>query len=208
MPAPAHSATNLRELPRPPQDDAVLVAALARGDQGALAALWRRHASAVRATLYGCLGPDAALDDLLQDIFLVLYRSAASLREPERVRSYLLGAAVRRARFERRTRGRRARWLTSYATETSDAHASPEVEGRDALRTLFRVLEQLPERARAAFVLRYVQALEPSEVAAALGVSLATAKRDLAYARERVTFHARREPALAEYLSQHAGAES
>jgi RNA polymerase sigma-70 factor (ECF subfamily) len=54
--------------------------------------------------------------------------------------------------------------------------------------------------ARMAFVLRHVEGLELTEVAAALDVSLATAKRRLQHADKRLRAAAERDPLLANYV--------
>jgi RNA polymerase sigma-70 factor (ECF subfamily) len=199
-PAASHrTASNVREFPRERSSDAELTIAVARGDRQALATIWNRHAQAVRATLFACLGPDHAVDDLLQEVFVGLLRTAATVEDPSRLRSYLLGAAILRARHERRTRGRRARWMTRMEDVVA-TRVDPGVEGRDGLRALLAILQKLKARDREAFVLRYVQSLPPTEVAEALGVSLATAKRDIARGRERVLAYASDEPALMDYV--------
>jgi RNA polymerase sigma-70 factor (ECF subfamily) len=182
-------------------NDAELVRHLALGDERALSAVWHRYAGQVRRTLRGCLGADEALDDLCQEVFLSLVRGAARMQEPARLRSYLVGTAIRQARHALRTRKRRRSWLALWArTEAETTHTSP-VDPRDALRTLDSILADLSERHRESFVLRYVDGLMPSDVAEIRGVSLATAKRDIARARERVLLHAQRHPALKEYLT-------
>jgi DNA-directed RNA polymerase specialized sigma24 family protein len=51
-----------------------------------------------------------------------------------------------------------------------------------------------------AFVLRYAEDLSPSEVATALGISAAKARRAITKGRERVLALGRGEPALGAYL--------
>src|SRR5262245_4145766 len=122
--------------------DAELVHAVAQGDHAALAAVWRRYAGDVRAMIHGCLGADPAIDDLVQDVFLGLYRNVGRLSSPSALRSYLLGIAARVCAFELRTRRRRFRWLRF--TTTGELPEGPQVESpldpRDSLRALRRVL--------------------------------------------------------------------
>jgi RNA polymerase sigma-70 factor (ECF subfamily) len=168
--------------------------------------VWERYARAVRAALFASLGPDHAIDDLLQEVFLGFFRRASRIEKPSALRSYLLGAAVRSATFERRTRARRSRWLGLFASDRqTDAAHSPDVDANDVIRSLTQVLEQLPERAREAFVLRYVDDLSPPEIAVALGVSESTAKRAIAKGRERALFYATRDPVLHGYLTKVMG---
>lgn len=199
-------ASNVREFPRGRMGDAELVAKVASGDEQALNVVWERYAGAVRAALYACLGPDHAIDDLLQEVFLGFYRRAGRIQNPSALRSYLLGAAVRGATFERRTRARRSRFLGLFALGVRrDTGSASDIEANDVARTLVRVLALLPERAREAFVLRYVDDLSPAEVAVALGVSESTAKRAIAKGRERVLFHAGKDSALHGHLLRITG---
>ena len=81
-------------------------------------------------------------------------------------------------------------------------------EGRAALHALYRVLDGVSSRRRLAFVLRHVQGLEILDVAATLGVSESTARRELERARSYVLKRGEREPALKPYLERAAGAAS
>ena len=94
--------------------DAELVRAVAEGNKAALHAVWNRYVGAVRATLRGCLGDDAAVDDLAQEVFLGFYRTAGRLREPSALRPYLTGAAANAASLEIRSRTRRRRWYRLF----------------------------------------------------------------------------------------------
>lgn len=183
--------------------DADLVAAVIVGDKAALRTVWERHITAVRATLRSCLGGDHAIEDLAQEVFLSFYRSAARLREPSALRPYLLGAAARMASSEMRARSRRTRWyrLFHWSSTMGQTGQGPDIDERDALRSLRDLLTRIPDRERQAFVLRYVQDLSPSEVAEALSLPKGTAKRAIAEGRRRVLARAQKEPALAEYLA-------
>jgi RNA polymerase sigma-70 factor (ECF subfamily) len=84
------------------------------------------------------------------------------------------------------------------------AGASPDPDARQAMAHLYASLDRLSDDERLAFVLRHLEGLELVEVAAALGCSLATAKRRLSRGSERLLKHTERDPVLRDYL---AGAE-
>ena len=205
--APARTpSAAVRPFPKARYSDAELVELLTRGDQEALRVIWARHAQAVRATLFAAMGPDIAIDDLTQEVFLGLYRRSHQLRNPKALRAYLLGSAVRIAAFECRSRARRRRRHHLLALEPPQPTVElPDVEERDAVRALQRILDSLPERPRMAFLLRYVQDLTPRDVAEALEISETTAKRAIARGRQRVAVLAGREPALRDYLREWEG---
>jgi RNA polymerase sigma-70 factor (ECF subfamily) len=183
--------------------DADLVQAVAERNKAALRVVWDRYASAVRSTLHSCLGRDHAIDDLAQEVFLAFYRSAGRIRDPSALRTYLLGTAVKLASAEIRSRTRRNRWyrLWHWTTMAGRPAHEPDVDERDALRSLRGVLSRISDRERQAFVLRYVQDLSPVEVAQALGIPKGTAKRAISEGRRRVLLRAQKEPALLQYLA-------
>jgi RNA polymerase sigma-70 factor (ECF subfamily) len=196
---------HLVAVPRPgPAEttDADLVLAVAEGNKAALRAVWDRYITAVRSTLRSCLGRDSAIDDLAQEVFLSFYRSASRIRDPSALRPYLLGAAAKLASAEIRSRTRRNRWyrLFHWSSMAGRAARGPDVDERDALRSLRDVLAKVSDRERQAFVLRYVEDLTPMEVAQALGIPKGTAKRAISEGRRRVMLRAQKEPALVQYL--------
>lgn len=201
QPAPAPADAAVAKFPHERLGDAQLVQDVARGDRAALGAVWDRYAKLVRAVLYRALGSDAGVEDLLQDTFFAFFRGAAQIRDGAALRGYLVGVAVRLAALELRRRKVR-RWVGLSPTgEMPDVAVLPEdSEGREALRALYRVLDQMNDRRRLAFVLRRVQGLEVLEVARALDISESTTRRELAKAEQQLEALARREPELARYL--------
>jgi RNA polymerase sigma-70 factor (ECF subfamily) len=200
-PLPENRSETVVAFPRSRLTDAELVHAVCAGDHDALSAIWTRYVSDVRAMIHSSLGPDPAIDDLVQEVFVGFYRNASRLENPRALRSYLLGIAARLSAFELRTRTRRFRWLRfTKSGALPDVPAESPVEPRDSLRTLRGVLSRVPELPRMAFLLRYVEDLSPEEVAVALGVSTAKARRAITHGRERVLTLGQREPALLPYL--------
>ena len=202
MPLKATKQTSVSRFPRERLGDSELVEAVARGDTAALGVAWDRYSHVVRAVLRSNLGVDAAVEDLLQEVFIAFLRGAAGLRDPSALRAYLVSVAVRLVLVElRRRRVRRWVMLTPKG-EVPEVPAAPsDVDGALALGSLRRLLELLPPRRRVAFVLRQVHGLEVTEVAAALRVSESTVKREVSRARSAIVARAKRsEPSLWEYI--------
>ena len=185
--------------------DADLVRAAASGEAGAVGVVWERYAPLVRGVLRGSLGPDHAIEDLLQEVFVGFLKGAKNIHEGAALRGYLVGVAVRLAALELRRRKIR-RWVTLTPTGVLPERSSPpaDAEGRAALSALHRVLDGVSSRRRLAFVLRHVQGLEILDVAASLGISESTARRELERARSYVLKRGEREPALKPYLARAA----
>lgn len=169
--------------------DAELVAR-AETDAAARAALYRRHASSVASLALRLVRDRDEAKDVLQDTFLRAFEILGQLEDPSRVGAWLRSIAVRQAQ-RRIRRGRRRRALgIGRAPETIPLE---ELAGRDIdpsarlqLRRVDAVLQQLPDRARLAWTLRLIEGETLEDIAALLSVSLATVKRDLKAARDRV----------------------
>jgi len=195
---------SVSRFPRERLGDSELVEAVARGDTGALGVVWDRYSHVVRSVLRSNLGADAAVEDLLQEVFIALLRGASELRDPSALRAYLVSVAVRLVLVELRRR-RVRRWvMLSPKGEVPEVPSAPsDLDGTLALRGLGRLLELLPPRRRVAFVLRQVHGLELTEVAAALQVSESTVKREVSRARRAIVARAKRvEPSLWEYIQR------
>ena len=182
-------------------DDATLARAIAAGHPNAPRVAWDRYATLVRGVLRRILGPGADVDDQVQLVFLQLFRDAGNLRDATALRSFLIGIAVRVARSElRRRRFRRWLRLTDDGVVPETIDEGGDADAREALVRLHALLNQLDDQDRLLFVLRHVEKLELTETAAAVGTSLATAKRRLAKVTARIHAMALRDPLLVDYL--------
>jgi RNA polymerase sigma-70 factor (ECF subfamily) len=198
---------SIRRLPVEAASDADLARAAAKGAAAAQGQAFDRFAPLVRGLLRRSLGPQHDVDDQLQEVFIRFFRNVATLRDPEKVRSFLIGITIRVAASELRRR-RMRRWLRLSPTGELPEGTSDAVDddAREALRRLYGVLDTMGDQARLAFVLRHIEGLELTDVADGLGVSLATAKRRLAKVRKQFFAMAERDPVLAAYAADRSEA--
>ena len=159
---------------------------LKSGDPDAATELFERHIDTVERAIHGVLGPDAELEDLAHDAFLAAWKGVGSFRGPEqKLGAWVRGIAVKLALKKLRWR-RRKRWWGGPGTDALPSMAGPtDTDTQSALQRAFALMDQLPDVQRAAFGLRFIEGMQLAEVADALGVSLATTKRQLKAARER-----------------------
>ena len=183
-------------------DDATLAVALIGKNRAAPLVAWARFSPLVRRVLSRSLGPRYEVEDIVQNVFLCLFERVHTLRDPVALKAFVIAITLRTMRYEVR-RARVRRWVgLSPSAELADlqvVHA--DNSARHALIHFYRALDRLSERDRAAFVLRFIEELEVGEIAAALNVSIPTARRCFTRAWQRVTFFARRDPFLVDYMS-------
>jgi RNA polymerase sigma-70 factor, ECF subfamily len=185
--------------------DEDLVLACMRKQAGAQAALWDRYYPIVRRTVCRASGPGRDVDDAIQEIFIRLFRKLPGLRDPSALRAFVLSITVRVIKSEQR-----ARWVKGWLGLSPDgdppdrANDPADMDAREALARFYAILDRLSPRHRTAFVLRHVEGLELTDVAAALDISLATIKRWLPRIAHRVFSQAQADPLLAPYLARGA----
>jgi RNA polymerase sigma-70 factor (ECF subfamily) len=187
----------------PPQeaDDATLVHRLVDEHPDAARLIWRRFAPMVHRILRRSLGPDDAVEDLAQEVFLCVFRKAPTLRDPQSLRAFVIAVTAFAVSGERRRRWlRRPQRWEQLLIGPGELVTKQHIEQREALRRLLLILDRITVEDRTAFALRFIQDMPLDSVATALGVSVATAKRRVSRAFRRVALRVVRDAALEEYL--------
>lgn len=208
---PVRSLRKIDEMPNPlratltlvtgPQrrtiSDVELARALAAGKGWAIAEAWHRFAPMVLKTAQRALGSEVEAEDVAQDVFCRLFRTAKQLRDPNCLRSFVYSIAVRTLKSQLRYRRVRS-WLSFQAPETlvDLRHAAMDVESRDLLRKFYALLDRLSARDRLVFVLRRVEAMTVEEIALAMDISISTVKRSMTHAQSRLSAWVDADPSL------------
>jgi len=173
--------------------DAELVARAVGGDRWAREMIYRRHAAGLLAVAVRLLRNKTEAEEVVQDTFVTAFEQLGALREPAALKSWLWQIAVSLVR----RRFRRARLLgfvgfdRGQADATLDELASPGArpDERAELALIDKALARMRSELRIAWMLRKVEGLELTEVAALSRCSLATVKRRLAEAEVFVNRH-------------------
>ena len=168
-----------------PEDLAGVIA----GEPEAIDRWYRRDHPAVWRLAFGLLGERAEADDLAQDAMLQLHdklRAAEPLRSYRAFRDTLVLNLCRDRMRRRSTRQRAESGAGALRALESAPASSAELEQHDTQRVLRRALDQLPERERAAFVLRELEGHATAHVAAVLEIGESSVRSLLTLARRRL----------------------
>lgn len=159
--------------------DVELLHAIARGDEGALASLYDRYRVILFGLLVRILSSREEAEDILQEVFIQVWRRAADFDE-NRGKPFTWLVTLSRSRAIDRLRQLSARDRVAQAS----AQESP-AEASDAVGETYRseqkeivagALSQLPEEQRQTLLLAYFEGLTQSEIARRLGAPLGTVK--------------------------------
>ena len=152
--------------------------AVAGGDRQALAQVYARYAGSLLAYLAHLTGDTFAAEDLVQELFLVVWRDAARYRGSASVRAWLYGIAHNLGLMALR-RDRR------HAAESLDGWPAPEPGPAELAalavdrRRLSAALAALPAAQRAVVELTFAHGLARAETAQVLGCPVGTVKSRL-----------------------------
>ena len=161
--------------PKSGATDPALVVAIRSGDQSAMGALYDRYSPVVYAVALRILGDTGAAEDVLQDVFMQLWRNPGAFDSSRGSLGAWL-AVITRNRAIDALRKRRP----EHDIEDVIISVEPDMAGEaDRARTGERVraaLGAMPDSQRKALELAYYEGLTHSEIAAKTGEPLGTIK--------------------------------
>lgn len=163
-------------------DDAFLVARSTDGDRRAFAALLRRHGGILRRYVERLTRNRADTDDVLQETAVIAWQHLQDVREPERVRGWLIQIATREALRHVSTRPRDV----ELDEEAPAPAADSDVDRLDLQRSLQAALDALPQQQARCWVLRELGGYRYSEIADQLAIPESTVRGALAAARKSI----------------------
>ena len=179
--------------PRPPDESlgaersAALRERLRAGDRAAVEELFREHYAALVGFADGYVRSTAVAEEIVQDVFLNLWRGRERLAGEGTLRAYLFQAVRNRALNHLR----HARHVARHAAAAPRDDAVPalgdallvEAELAAAARA---AVDALPERCREVFLLSRAHDLSYAEIARALDISVKTVETQMGRALKAI----------------------
>jgi len=168
------------------------LAGIREGNAAAFEGVFRTYYRRLCGVVYAYVGSAESAEEIVQELFLKIWRQRESLEITDSLQGYLFRAArnealnhLKHQRVELQWRGRE---------QAADQRVAPSVDEALAERELSRAIEAviaaLPERCRVVCVISRRQGLSYGEIADALGISFTTVQvhivRALKTLRERV----------------------
>jgi RNA polymerase sigma-70 factor (ECF subfamily) len=138
----------------------------------------------------------AAVDDVVQEIFMVIHAKIQSLQKPQSLRSWIYGIVRRTVSDHHRSRRTREASGAAFAVQSELELPAPPTpsdlaEQSDQVKLLFRLLEEIDAPKREVFMLAELEEMTVPEIAEALEIPVNTAYSRLRAARilfeEKVT---------------------
>lgn len=165
--------------PSPPMRNATEVPSLPE--------IFRQYAPFVWRALRRLGVPEADVEDVCQEVFVVVHRKLGDFEGRSSLRTWIYGICARTASDYRRSGRVRREVVTDAPPDTAHEGGQHDaVALRQARAKLDRILDTLDDDKRAVFVLYEIEELTMAEVADSLGCPLQTAYSRLHAARKIV----------------------
>lgn len=172
-------------------EDVALMLRAGQGDHAAFQDLVERHQHAVVGTVAKMLGNASEAEDLAQQVFLRLWKSAPRYTPSAKFTTYMF--TITRNLVFNETRKRQRRKTHSLDEQEDDWHqqladtdgASPDdqLDQAELRRAVDEAIAALPEKQRLAVVLRRYEQMPYEEIAEVLELSVSAVKSQLFRAR-------------------------
>jgi RNA polymerase sigma-70 factor (ECF subfamily) len=176
------------------------------GEQAAYRELFQKYHSWVQGTVYHLVPGPSDLDDVVQNVFLEVFRSIHRFEGRSRFSTWLTRLAInvamgyrRKWKFWQRTEETAGtdEGLTSAAVEALRPPSPDDAVGARRTRAaVHRLVAQLSPKKKVVFVLSEIQGLQAPEIATLLGIPSATVRTRLFHARKDFEMLARSDPTL------------
>ncbi len=154
-----------------PGEDAGLVLRVRDGDTGAFRVLVDRHIAMAVSIGRRMMRDDAEAEDVAQEAFLRLWRSAASLEIGASGIEPWLRRVVSNLCIDRLRSSRRLIVTDEVPEQPQAAGQLRDLESEDLARRVDAALKELPERQRLALTLFHFEGLSQIEVGREMGIS-------------------------------------
>lgn len=163
------------------------------GDQRAFYQLYSQYKGEVAKIVAHLLGPEAEAEDIIQEIFVQLYKSLPNFKYQSRFSTWLYRISVNTVLQYLRKRYKSGNLVSIEADDNlrkmllnSESSSSPEKEvlDREYIKIVYELLDTLSPKKRIVFILSEIEGKSPQEIAEIVGAPVFTVRTRLFYARK------------------------
>lgn len=162
-----------------------LVVRCQQHERPAQAEFYSKYRAEVSRIVYKVLGPDADLEDVVQDVFVEVFRSIDKFKGQAKITTWLYRVCYNVALQKvRRVKRRPEGYLAPR--EEIPSHETPlrALERKDSARIVYDILDTIAPKKRMVFVLHEIIGMSSKEIAGIVGTNVLTVRTRLHYGRK------------------------
>ena len=174
------------------EEDLALMARVARGDEAAFERLVEKHQQAVLGTVAKMTNHSADTEDIAQQVFLRLWKSAKRYQATAKFTTFLFTITRNLVFNATRKKSRRkehsldeqeGEWHRTAEDQTPHSRPDQTLAQKELREVVDRAIAALPEKQRLAVILRRYEQMPYEEIARVLELSVSAVKSQLFRAR-------------------------
>lgn len=166
--------------------ESALIEAASAGDMSAFRALYDLHLNYVTRSLARLLGHSPELEDVVQEVFIQVYRSLGQYRGECAFTTWLYRVARNVGIDHLRKRRVTTVELDAWRPLTADSDTWAQLEARDLCRALYAALDAMSVEHREVFMLHEVEGMKLREIAELTNESINTVAARVRRTREKL----------------------
>lgn len=166
--------------------DKILVSAIKNGDHFAFDKIFQKYGSTLYLFVVSIIKDEAESEEIVQDIFLKIWKNRKELQPDSSFKSYLYTIALNASKKFYRKKLLEDKYKQDIALELS-THKSEDInviEYQNLLDYVDTIINKLPASRREIFILSKKEGLKNSEIAQKLNISEQTVKNQLVTAQK------------------------
>ncbi|MEM9071159.1 MAG: sigma-70 family RNA polymerase sigma factor [Myxococcota bacterium] len=181
--------------------DPLIVRAQA-GEEAAFQELFRNYRETVARIVHRVMGPSNEIEDVVQDVFIHVFRSIGGFRGDAKFTTWLYRLTANVTKMHLRRKRSRPRFADVPVPEGQADSAPVEqpdaaAERNERIAALYRLVDRLSDKKRTVLVLHDFEGLAAKEIAEIVDAPVLTVRTRLFYARKELYAALREEPTLA-----------
>ena len=158
-----------------------LIDLLKQKDREAFKSIVDQYKDMVFNTAIGILQNEEDAEDIAQEVFIQVYESINDFKEESKFSTWIYRITYTKSLdfIRKKKRKKRFAWIQGLYGENEDEvieapdffHPGVKMENKEDAAILFKAIEKLPEKQKAAFVLNKVENLSYAEIAQIMGTT-------------------------------------
>jgi RNA polymerase sigma-70 factor (family 1) len=175
------------------KNDNLLVQNLSKSNILAFNSLYKKYSRRLYRFAYGYLKSEEEAEELVQEVFTIIWEKRKELKEELSFKSFLFSIAFNIIRKHFRTKAYLTEYLKSGVRSELDLQTTNQVVYNSLFKFIFDVVNQLPQRRKEIFNMSRVQGCSIKEIAEELKISHKTVENQLSSALKFIRTNLNRE---------------
>lgn len=175
------------------RNESLLVRNLSKGNLLAFNTLYEAYSDRLYRFAWGYLKSEEEAEELVQEVFTIIWEKRANLKEELSFKSFLFTIAFNIIRKHFRTKALLSEYFNSGLPDEQDTETTQQVTYDSLYQFITNIIEQIPQRRREIFIKSRIEGLSIKEIAEELRISHKTVENQLSDALRFIRTNLNRE---------------